>query len=84
MATAGSHEETRDRVCPYLHQLTAGWLSTDADGFYCHGYRGRVTVFHSEMGSVPCALPSYARCSEYQVLSGEVPDKQMAGPGHST
>lgn len=66
MVSASSQSETYERVCPYLHQLTADWLSSDADGFYCHGYRGQVKVLHSEDGPVTCALPDFASCREYQ------------------
>lgn len=66
MTTTSSSEDTEVRVCPYLHQLQMDWLSMDSDGFYCHGYGGRVKVLNAGM----CTLENFTSCSEYQRMLG--------------
>lgn len=62
MTTTSSNKDTEVRACPYLHQLQMDWLSMDSDGFYCHGYGGRVKVLNGGM----CTFADFTSCSEYQ------------------
>lgn len=55
-------------TCPYLHQLQADWLSTDADGYYCRGYLGRITMLDAQNDLSGCALRHFTVCSEYQAI----------------
>lgn len=68
MIAGTAREKAKKGSCPYLHQLQADWLSMDAEGYYCRGYLGRITMLDSQNELSGCALRHFTACSEYRAI----------------